>query len=62
MKITKELPLFTPITITLETQEEVNMLGDTLYEIDLTEFNELKRQHFIRDLRVDLYEFHVHKS
>ena len=56
MKITTA-PSFNPLTITLETQLEVDMLSDALYELNLDEDTYTPEViSFIRDLRVDLYE------
>jgi hypothetical protein len=47
-------PAFNPIIITLETQEEVDMLSSMLY--DLSDYSSDIKMNFLRDLRIDLYE------
>lgn len=55
MHITTKPPLFNPVTITLETQMEVDFLSDALYDISIDHFLHDK-QDFLRNLRIDLYE------
>jgi hypothetical protein len=47
-------PAFNPIIITLETQEEVDMLTDMLY--NLNDYSSDIKMDFLRTLRIDLYE------
>ncbi len=55
MNITNK-PGFNPLVITFETQEEINMIADALYEIDLENFNDVATN-FLRNLRIELYEY-----
>jgi hypothetical protein len=45
---------FNPVSIILETQEEVDMLTDMLY--NLNDYSSDIKMDFLRTLRIDLYE------
>jgi len=63
MNITTK-PAFNPIVITLENENELNWLSDCLYEIDLERLEEHYQPcvvNFIRDLRIDLYDYKTDK-
>ena len=47
-------PSFNPVSIILETQEEVDMLSSMLY--DLSDYSSDIKMDFLRTLRIDLYE------
>jgi hypothetical protein len=47
-------PSFNPVSIILETQEEVDMLTDMLY--NLNDYSSDIKMDFLRTLRIDLYE------
>ena len=47
-------PSFNPVSIILETQEEVDMLSSMLY--DLSDYSSDIKMDFLRNLRIDLYE------
>lgn len=60
MQITNKPSLFAPVTIILETQEEVNRLTDILYNIDISnhmENNQPEQADMIRDIRVYLFDY-----
>jgi hypothetical protein len=59
MKVTTDSKAYSPVTITLESQKELNMLSDALYELELERYNE-EAELFLRDVRIELHEFNTH--
>ena len=60
MQVTNKPSLFAPVSIILETQEEVNRLTDILYNIDISnhmEDNHPDQADMIRDIRVYLFDY-----
>ena len=55
------IPSFVPISITIETQDELNILADALYELDLDDEDKFSEEaiNVLRDLRVELYDYHT---
>ena len=59
MKFSRTQPEFTPITLTFESQQEIDFLADALYELELDEiYNRAEYINIIRDLRIELHDFH----
>ena len=58
MKVSLSSTAFTPVTITLDNQMEVDFLSDALYDMDIDKFLGDK-QDFLRTLRMDLYEYNT---
>ena len=60
MQVTNRPSLFAPVSIILETQDEVNRLTDILYGIDIDkDMEECKPEqaNMIRDIRVYLFDY-----
>jgi hypothetical protein len=51
---------FVPLSITIETQEELNILADALYELDLDDEDKYSEKaiNVLRELRIELYDYH----
>jgi hypothetical protein len=58
MKVALSDKAFTPVTITLDNQIEVDFLSDALYDMNIDHFLKDK-QDFLRTLRMDLYEYNT---
>jgi hypothetical protein len=60
MQVTNKPSLFAPVSIILETQDEVNRLTDILYAIDITnDMEDYKpdQADMLRDIRVCLFDY-----
>ncbi len=60
MKFTQDNTVYTPVTVTFETQKELNDLSNALYEIEIEHLPE-KIACIIRDFRVELWDFNTNR-